>query len=266
MTHANINNKTALAYMLVSVIIYSMLPFVYVFAGSKNAPFLWVSILYAATLIPSYAYLLLLKPNHTNIKPLQIIMAHWKHKTAPATNKPGATQYLTRALHITPNLIWVSVAHLDYALFAVALKYIDITLATAIASTAPIIIVITLKHLFDNQNRYNVVTSKKWALLLLAFCGCLLVLISQRENINDAIKHTLALTSLLGIAIACISTALNGLGMPCSLKWGADTARKVMPDNRPAHQHSHSEQYFTILGDTAASNSICSGIHPDWAR
>ncbi len=139
----------------------------------------------------------------------------------------------------------------DYVLFAFSLKFIDVAVATVLVGIAPIFVAVFMGQLFKEEKRYNTITTEKWFLFLLAFLGCVFVIISQSQNIDNAVRELLTYTSLTGVVLVLLSALWSGFGPPCSVKWGADIADKVINGgNATPAMRTENEQFFTVVADT----------------
>ena len=133
--------------------------------------------------------------------------------------------------------IWVAtIGSLGYAVFALSLNYIDVSVATILFGTKTVLLILCARLLFRRGDRYEKITPEKWGLIFLAFIGLVFVIISQTNAININVLLIFSyfpdLFIWLGVGAALLASLLSSLPTPYSLKWSSEVSKstkRLMP-------------------------------------
>ena len=217
--NATNQNKVAIVNMLLAVLLFSTLPIAFILGGASNAPFLFVAITLLCASLGGIGYLCLTCPSKINLKTLKTISANLRH----------------------PIFIWVIVGNFDYIIFAFALRYIDVSVATILIEMWPIILVVFMARMFKQQTRYREVTTDKWILFTVAFVGVAFVVVSQSTTIGSVVSELFTYQTTIGISLLLLTATVRAIAVAASVKWGA-TISGGIGDN--------DEVFFTISAHT----------------
>ena len=84
-------------------------------------------------------------------------------------------------------LILATVVNLEYALFAWSLRFIDITAAAILFGTAPVFVILFAARIFRREGRYRRITFTTMSLVLLSMAGFVFAIASQTYTFNDGV-------------------------------------------------------------------------------
>ena len=202
---AHSQNKMAVVYMFGSVLLFSVLPIVFSVGGADKAPFLFSAVIQFFALISYFVYLVTFKPAINN-QTLKIVLANFRHSA----------------------IWWATLGTFSYALFALALKHVDIVVATMLRHTNPIFMILITAYLFRKSDRYRTITPETLFLLSVGFIGVGFVIFSQDKYIDNVIFEVGA---IFGIGAAILASLIQGLLPSHTLKWGAHMSEKVASDD-----------------------------------
>ena len=209
--------------MLLAVACYSVIPLAVEFAGGSQNPFLFnmgwrggIAIGFALFLAVGY-------------RDLFFSRRVW-----------GAILHHTKRLE----LLAVVIAYFDIALFALAVRFVDVSAATVVAEVSPVFLIIIMWLSLRRTATYQRVTFRLLLLVILALFGFAFVVFSQATEISLFARSENWLL-LLGILLALSSAllaALNGL----SFKWGMDLTSKL-PDESLQNHNTDSINLFGVV-------------------
>ena len=116
-------------------------------------------------------------------------------------------------------LFWLTFARLDYAFFILSAKQVDTAVATTLYEMWPIVMVVILARLGeqDDQNTGRQISSRKRTLMLLAFVGLAIVVLSQNENSWGQMIQT---SLVLGVIFGLIAGVLGGMSPASGIRFG----------------------------------------------
>ena len=219
------SNQTALLYMGAKELLASTLPLALAIGSSNKSPFFFVTIIYVFGNLTNIIHLIGRYYEKINYKTFKIILDRWQN----------------------PTIYWIAIARFDYVLFAFALKYIDVAIATILIGAGPIFITLITSGLFKKERRFQRITPKKWLLYIIGFAGCGLVIASQSNNMNDAVNGIFALTAIAGIILAIISALLGSVTPASAMKWGVIIAQEIQTQQSGPKTTKDNELFFSII-------------------
>ena len=214
----NKQNKSALSYMLITVVLHSLLPIAFVIGAADKAPFLFSGLVFLFSGISSIIYLFVQYKHLLNHQTYNLIRKHlWNS-----------------------SLIWFVASFLNYVIFAFALRFVDASIAAILIETSPIFMIIFMTQIFKGADRYEPIAKQEWALFLLAFIGITFIVTSQSQTINKWYQLFDANT-LIGCGLLIITAILRGLAVPTTIMWGNMLSKKTQ-------NNDHANQiFFTIV-------------------
>ena len=219
-------NKSALLYMVVAVVLFSALPITFSIGGASNAPFLFVALMELSAFISSVIYLFREYKKKTNQATLKIILNNLRH----------------------PAIFFGVFGLFTYVLFAFALRYVDEAVAAVLIGTSHIFTVILMARLFDEEERYAKFTTQKWFLFAVALVGVGFVIFSQSSTIDNAVGELFTFAALGGVGLLLVAAFLAAIGLPANQLWGSYVSRKVNDDD---------EIFYTVV---ASSIGLAIGV------
>ena len=164
---------------------------------------------------------------------------------------------------IIPNLwdwriLAVTLAYLDIALFALATKFVDVSVATIVAETSPIFLILMMSFSYRTTSRYRRISPQTFLFAGIALGGFALVVMSQSTGTPSPQGHTgwaMPVGILLSLASALFS-ALNAFSFP----WGTDLVDQL-PQNLKGPAYSISDQLFGVVMTGFIANSLAVPIN-----
>ena len=228
--NADGQNKVAMAYMLLAVLLFSTLPIAFTLGGANNAPFLFVAVVCLFVAVSNVGYLLCVYSSRINRDTFKQIRRNFIH----------------------PALLWTTLAQIDYVIFAFALSYVNQAVAAVLIETSPIFMIIFMALLFKKEQRYEKITVEKWFLFAVAFIGVAFVVLSQNETVDTTIQFS-TYSEVGGILLIIIASLLGAVGVPATQRWGLAVSNVVGDDKRK------DEVFFAIIASTIgrALSGIC---------
>ena len=223
-------NKAALVYMLLGVLLFSTLPIAFTLGGANKAPFLFVAVVCLFVAISNVSYLMYVYPSKITRDTFKQIKRNLIH----------------------PALLWTTFAQIDYVIFAFVLGFVNQAVAAVLIETSPIFMIIFLSLLFKKEQRYEKITIKKWLLFAVGFIGVALVVLSQSEVVNATIQFP-TYFQIGGILLLIFASLLGALGVPASQRWGVSVSNVVGDASRK------DEIFFAIVASTIGRgvSAIC---------
>ncbi len=202
------SNKSALRFMLITVLVSSAFPFVFALGNASAAPFLFNALMNFSAVIAGLFFLT------------------WFHRTKRQNQTSRETLAVIYSKFFTPEFFWMSVARFQHIFFAMSLAYINVAIASVLAAIKPLVVVFFLSLLFKKSARYQKITLSKSLLFVLAFIGAALVVASQSESFGSIARDLLNRNTVIGTLLVLFSALVGGMGVPYSLKLGAAASEK----------------------------------------
>ncbi len=203
------NNKLALAYMLLAVLLFSAFPFALTIGNANAAPFLFVALMSFSSFITGLVFLVcfhqIKRKHQTPIETLHIIYS----------------QIYSRAF------FWLSLSRFEGIFFAMSLAYINVAVASILAAIQPFIVAVITGRLFKEGGRYQKITKEKWLLFVLAIIGATFVAASQSKNFGDIVGDLINQGTTVGILLVLLSALVGAIGDPHSLKLADEISKKT---------------------------------------
>lgn len=190
--------------MLLSVVSYSLVPVLIASGGGVSSPFLFVAALRLGQFGGHTAFVVLFfRDVLFNRTALSII--------APRI--------------LTWSMFFVVINNLDYGFFALATRFVDISVAAILYETWPIALILLTALLFRAEGRYRKIRPDMMLLLAIGFLGFSFVATSQTGGFGNWNSSQFTDT-LIGIGLVLL--AIGGASMGAyGFRWGADLNRAL---------------------------------------
>ena len=200
-------------YMMMVVVSFSATPVMFKLGNAEESPFLFTGILQSSIGLGLGAAIL-----HINRKLLF---------------NPDVIESIKS--HCKTGLMLVSViGHFGFALFALGLTFVDVSIAAILLETRPLFLILIIAFLFKGTQRYRNISAGTMIFMFLSIAGVALVILSQNDTPQPlpVIGADFAdFTTLIGVLLVLMA-AIGGAAAPaCTLKLGKSLADK----------HSHTE-------------------------
>ena len=149
------------------------------------------------------------------------------------------------------SLLGILVGVFDYTILGWSLKYIDISVATALFQTWPFWLIVLTGQMFKGEQRYNIINFFGWSCILMGLAGLMFVILSQTETLlwkNDSVSIFDAVIGQLLALVGAIFT--GGLVGGCSIRWG-DTVLKSVSEETKAKATKDDKDlglFFVMIG------------------
>ena len=210
-------DQTAAAYMLISVLGFSMIPVV-VALGGRESPLMFSAVLRLGAVLGYAGFLFLF------YRRLLFRKAVWREVFRAIWASP--LQLGGRTVYTFVPFLLATVTYFDYAFFAVAVHSIDVSVATVFYEAWPILLIALTGYLFNRERRYERTGWEVFAFSILGFVGFVFVAASEAGGllIGAEGRELTRLGSGFGfLAIALVLAPLSAFG----LRWGVDLGRRL---------------------------------------
>ena len=192
--------------MLTSVAGFSLIPLFIALGGAADSPFLFSAALQLGQCFATIAFLTVLFRDILFNASVQSII-------------------LPRIL--SWSLLFIILSKSVYAPFAIGIRFVDISVATILFETWPIVLILMTAALFRGESRYRKLTPAVLLLLALGFVGFSFVAASETGGFGNWGNAEL-LNTIIGIVfvlLAALTISLSAFGF----RWGVDL-RQALPE------------------------------------
>ena len=200
------NNLSAMGYMLLAVLGFSLTPLFIDLVAGFQSPFMfnaWFRI-------------------GASIGCLLFLLAYYR---STGLGRDSWTTIRSWIFGWPDNklLLLATVANLEYALFAWSLRFIGITTAAILFETGPVLVILFAARIFGREERYRKITLTTVALILLSMAGFVFAIASQTFSLNDSV---FLLNSLIGVILVFLALLLQAF-VAFGLKWSTDLSKEL---------------------------------------
>lgn len=205
-------NAAGTVFMLLSVVGFSVIPLLIANGGGEQNPFLFAASLKMGVFFGLAIFLaVMFRDVLFNATVIQIIVQRLP----------------------TWSMLFMLINQFEYALFGLAIRFVDVSVAAVLFETWPIAVILLTASLFRRESRYGKIRKEMLLLLVMGFIGFWFVAASQSGsfgNLGDAQFGT----TLVGIGLvvmAAFAAAVAAYG----IRWGVDL-RRALPPNLVEHK------------------------------
>ena len=201
-------NIPALGYMLLASVANSVIPLIVDLSGGSGTPFLFNAWLRAGVAVGCLLFLVS-RLRSSGLQRKSIALVGKRVFFWPA-NKP---------------IVWALIGSLDYACFAWAIRFMDVSVAAVLFEMYPAGIMFVMAWLFRQEGRYRRVTVVTIALIALSMAGLVFASASQITDFGS-LNSVFLWDSVVGVglvALAIVAASLSVYG----LRWGADLSGEL---------------------------------------
>ena len=191
-------NRTAFYYMSAGVLAWSFAPLAIDLANGSESPLLFNVLWKFGSLIGAVVFLL----------------ARYRHML---TDRVVLSTLWRRSRSWV--LVWIALGHLDIALFAWSIRYVDVTIATVLFQSWPIFTTASTLILFRGSGRFAGTTAAVILPLAVAFVGVGFLTEAAQSGEQNLVAGYQILGALLAIAASLCSGVLV---VSFTVKWGVD--------------------------------------------
>ena len=232
-------NRRAAGYILLSVIGFSSVPLIVSWSASGETPFLFNAGLRMGHAI---GYLL-------------VLVAFYRE----LISSPRVLSIIWRSLCTWKWAILLTiVAYFDLGLFALATRFIDVSITAILFETSTLFIILLMAWLFRRESRYRNITPMMLLMLALAFAGFAFAVSSQSGEIGDIIGTGLPML-LPGIAIAIIGALVSSLSV-FGVRWGANLSQEL-PSEATGDRPLESLDLFGLIAANLVVESVATPLN-----
>ena len=200
-------NSLAVGYMLIAVVGYSVIPLVVSLIDGASSPFLFNAGLTLGVGIGQAVFLWVFF--RRVLFRSSVISMVWR--------KTFNHSMLLTVIH-----------RFDYGMFALATRFIDVSVASVIFETWPIASLLLIAYLFRNEGRYQRITPGMLLLLGLAFVGFFFVASSQTGEFRNWMSVS-SLETGIGLILVLLAVVVASL-VAFTFRWGEDF-RNALPED-----------------------------------
>ena len=217
-------NSSATACMLISVLLWALIP-VFMHVGEGDAtPFMFHAAFSLFALIGTFFVLLAFYPLELrNGKNWKIIVEKCK----------------------TQSFMHVILCNFNYIILCWSLKYINVSIASVLFETWPLWFVLFANNAFKNKNHYQKINGFNCVCLLMGFMGVVFVILSQSQINGIGRDGAGWVLAILGCLSALISGCMGALVISNSIKLGRDASDEII--NNTPHFKKDLSIFFTLI-------------------
>ena len=176
-------NAAGTFFMMVSAIGYSVIPLLIANGGGEQNPFLFAASLKMGVLFGLSVFL---------VAAFRDVLF----------NRAVIAIVVQRLL--TWSMLFMLVNQFEYALFALAIRFVDVSVAAILFETWPIAVILLTASLFRRESRYSKIRREMLLLLVMGFVGFWFVAASQSGSFG-ALGDARFLTTLVGIGLVVLA-------------------------------------------------------------
>ena len=216
--------------MIIAVASFSAIPVLFKLGGAEESPFLFTGIWQVSIAIGVGAAIPLFGKK----------MSFKKAVVKDITSQCG-----------TWLMLFSLIGHCGFALFALGLAFIDVSLAAILYEIWPIFLIFLMSHLFKGTKRYRPITWGTWIFVFMAVLGVTLVVLSHNVAPRPLLEIRSGFTgpgTLLGGALIILTAISQAMLAAGTLKIGILLAKN--------HPHPESRETGEIVF-TMVMNCIC---------
>ena len=203
----NRRNSLAVAYMFIAVVGYSVIPLLVSLINGASSPFLFNAGLTLGVGIGQAVFLwVFFRRTLFRLWVLSIVL----RKT------------------FTYSMLLTVIHRFDYGMFALATRFIDVSVASVIFETWPIASLLLIAYLFRKEERYQRITPGMLLLLGLAFIGFFFVASSQTGQFRNWMSAGFLETGI-GLILVLLAVVVASL-VAFTFLWGEDFRRTISRD------------------------------------
>ncbi len=203
-TNRDSNNNLAAGYMLMAVFFYSLVPLLISQAGGFENPFLF-NAAWRLGVAGGCALVLLALYRSLIMDPVVISLAA-RHTASWA-------------------IFWATIGNFDYALFAWATRFVDVSIAAILLETWPVFFILLTGWLLREERVYRRNFQSIFLFLVVALGGFVLVVGSQTEDFVS-FDGVLFSDILFGVFLALLAAVAASLGA-FPFVWGRELAGRL---------------------------------------
>ena len=203
------NQVIPASFMMLAVLCYSIVPLLFKLGDAEGAPILFTGIQQLSMGI---------------VVGITILTFNWKLLVRKSVRKNIAYQCRTSLMLIS------IIGHGGWVLFAIALSFVDISVAAILFETRPLLLMLLISFLFRNDPRYRPLTTGTMIFVVMALAGVCLVVASHNEApLHLLLKQeagVISYATLLGGVLVLVSAFCGATSPAFSLKMGAELAKR----------------------------------------
>ena len=235
-----VGNRVAMGYMLAAVTLFSSLPLVIAWGGGEKTPFLFNAAMSAGVVLGCLVFIA--------IRPSLILDG--------ASLRLIALRVLHPKFGIHPMIALSIAANFNFALLALSMRYVDVSISAILFGTWPIFIILIADRLFRGSGRDHPITKEMLLLLTLGLSGFAFVIVGQAGGFASVETGNLS-TPVVGVILALVGAVATSFTV-FSFRWGTDLARELPEKAKQAF--SDDELNFFGLLVAALIASTVSGV------
>ena len=202
------NSFPAGCYMLITVSGISLVPLLVNVSGGAETPFLFSAYLRTGSSIACVLFLLI-----------------FHHSTLFNSNTLLMVRHRVFVWPDNRLLVLAGVAALDYAFFALSLKFIDVAVAAILFETWPVFIILLAAWLFRGEGRFRKIGFGTVGLICLSLAGFVFAVASQGAGFSS-LDLGLFWRAVFGVALVVVGTVLAALPA-FGWRWSADLSNDL---------------------------------------
>ena len=233
-------NCHALGYMTIAVICFSFIPLVVDLGGGDEKPFLFNVGFRCGLLVGWLVFLLCI------YLPMLVDRRVWRgiwdlvHLEMRLISRFKFRQF---------SLTWVLIGQFQLGLFALSIRFVDISIMAILYETWPIFMVILTANIFRGTDRYRNLNSEMIALFVTGFLGIILVGISQEGTLPGSMEWSALFPGTVLVFLTILLASLSSY----SFKWGVDLENSLPQYVRGGRDEDSVQLFGVVMASLLAS-------------
>ena len=151
-------------------------------------------------------------------------------------------------------MLFAIVGNFEFALFALSIRFIDVSVTTALWEIWPILFILLTARILKDEKRYRKINKETLLFLIVGFAGFAFVVVSQTGAGGEMNQGALPRAYLLiGVCLAILAAIATSF-MAFSLKWGSDLSQELLPKLDGATSKESLDLFCVIIAHVVCSS------------
>ena len=155
-------------------------------------------------------------------------------------------------------MLFIILSQFDYVAFALATRFVDVSVAAILFETWPIFLILLTAILFRGEARYRAVKPDVIMLLMIGFVGFWFVAASETGGFGNWSGSQFTDT-LIGIGVVILAIILT-TASAYQFRWGVDLSR-ALPNSLIRNKNSNLVDICCVVTSSWIGNFLASGIN-----
>ena len=159
---------------------------------------------------------------------------------------------------LTWSMLFVILSQFDYVAFALATRFIDVSVAAILFETWPIFLILLTAILFRGEARYRAIKTDVLLLLVIGFLGFCFVAGSETGDFGNW-NDSQFIYTIIGVGVVILAIILTTVSA-YQFRWGVDLSR-ALPEEVVKDKNKDLVDICCVITASWIGNFIASGIN-----